>query len=250
MSALRATSQLHLGAVDLQQLRGDNAYLSEVNATLATWTAQARVQWALEHLPAQHALSSSFGAQAAVSLHLLSSAAPTLPVILLDTGYLFPETYQFIEQLSFRLKLNLKRVTAQLSPQELELKHGKLWQQGLAGLDQYNQIVKVEPFQRALKELKCATWFAGLRRSQASTRAQLPVLEIRADRFKVLPIVDWTDREIFLYLKRYDLPYHPLWDQGYLSIGDVHTSRPVGADEDAANTRFFGLKRECGLHQL
>jgi len=66
--------------------------------------------------------------------------------------------------------------------------------------------------------------------------------------FKVAPLADWSDRDIFRYLKRHDLPYHPLWEQGYVSVGDVHTTRPLSEVDAPEQTRFFGLKRECGLH--
>ena len=92
------------------------------------------------------------------------------------------------------------------------------------------------------------TWFTGLRHSQASSRANAPIAEWRGARLKVNPIADWTDREVWQYLKQHDLPYHPLWEQGYVSIGDFHTTsrwEPGMREED---TRFFGLKRECGLH--
>ena len=101
---------------------------------------------------------------------------------------------------------------------------------------------------RALEELEVKTWFTGLRRSQSSSRANTPVLQLRGERLKVNPIADWTDRDIWVYLKKHDLPYHPLWEQGYVSIGDFHTTsrwEPGMREED---TRFFGLKRECGIH--
>lgn len=123
----------------------------------------------LAHLPGSHALSSSFGIQAAVMLHLVNSVQQDTQVILTDTGYLFPETYRFIDQLTERLGLNLKVYRAETSAAWQEARFGKLWQQGLEGLEQYNRINKVEPMQRALAELEVGTWFAGLRRSQAST---------------------------------------------------------------------------------
>ena len=103
---------------------------------------------------------------------------------------------------------------------------------------------------KALRELNAGTWFAGLRRSQASGRANTPFLDWSGGRWKVHPIADWTDRDIYRYLKRNDLPYHPLWEQGYVSIGDRHTTRSIHEVDDEEKTRFFGLKRECGLHEI
>ena len=103
--------------------------------------------------------------------------------------------------------------------------------------------------QRALSELEAGTWFAGLRRQQSDSRSGLPVLRIQDGRFKLHPVIDWTDRDVHRYLKQQDLPYHPLWEKGYVSVGDVHTSRPLLPGMSEQETRFFGLKRECGLHE-
>ncbi len=202
----------------------------------------------LAYLPGSHALSSSFGIQAAVMLHLVNSVQQDTQVILTDTGYLFPETYRFIDQLTERLGLNLKVYRAETSTAWQEARFGKLWQQGLEGLEQYNRINKVEPMQRALAELEVGTWFAGLRRSQASTREGLPILAIHGKRYKMLPIIEWSNKQVHEYLKRYDLPYHPLWEQGYVSVGDTHSSKPLELGMTEEETRFNGLKRECGLH--
>jgi phosphoadenosine phosphosulfate reductase len=226
------------------------ATLDEVNAELERMDAVQRVQWALQHLPGEHALSSSFGAQAAVSLHMVTRAAPTVPVILIDTGYLFPETYRFVDELVERLELNLKVYQPKFSPAWLEARHGRLWEQGIEGIERYNALRKSEPMQRALAELGVGTWFAGLRRDQATSRRRIRPVEHRSGRWKVHPIFDWTDRQVFDYLRRHDLPYHPLWHEGYVSIGDWHTTRSLAEAGDAEATRFFGLKRECGLHGL
>jgi phosphoadenosine phosphosulfate reductase len=224
--------------------------LAEVDARLAQLGAEERVAWALEHVPGPHVLSSSFGAQAAVSLHMISRQSPRIPVVLIDTGYLFPETYRFVDELTARLKLNLKVYRAELSPAWMEARYGRLWEQGVEGIDRYNRIRKVEPMQRALAELGATSWFAGLRRSQARTRAGVAFAERRDGRWKFHPLADWSDRDVWLYLKRHDLPYHPLWEQGYISIGDVHTSHRWEPGMDPDDTRFFGLKRECGLHGI
>ncbi|NMH65390.1 phosphoadenylyl-sulfate reductase [Shewanella salipaludis] len=222
--------------------------LARVNDFLAGLSAAQRVVWALEYLPGNHALSSSFGIQAAVMLHLVSQAKADVPVILTDTGYLFPETYQFIDELSERLQLNLKVYQAPQTAAWQEARFGKLWEQGLDGLEQYNRLNKVEPMQRALNELEVGTWFAGLRRSQASTREALPILGIHGSRYKLLPIIEWGNREVHQYLTAHGLPYHPLWEQGYVSVGDTHSSKPLELGMTEEETRFNGLKRECGLH--
>jgi len=225
------------------------AALKEVNAVLDKMTALERVQWAVENLESEFVLSSSFGIQAAVCLHLITSVKADTPIILTDTGYLFPETYQFIDKLTKQLDLNLKIYRADISPAWQEARYGKLWDQGVDGLTQYNLINKVEPMKRALKELNAKTWFSGLRRSQSSSRGDLPVLSLQNGCFKFLPIIDWSNKEVHYYLQENGLDYHPLWDQGYVSVGDVQTSRPLEVGMSEEETRFFGLKRECGLHE-
>ena len=226
----------------------DSPDLIGLNAWLETRNAEQRVEWALANGQQGHALSSSFGAQSAVALHLLTRQQPDIPVILVDTGYLFPETYRFADELVERLRLNLKVVRPLVSRAWMEARHGRLWEQGVVGIDQYNNLRKVEPMRRALDEFGIRTWFTGLRRSQAASRRNTPIVELRNGRYKVSPLADWTDRDVWLYLKKHGLPYHPLWDEGYVSIGDFHTTsrwEPGMREED---TRFFGLKRECGIH--
>ncbi|EOG6955686.1 phosphoadenylyl-sulfate reductase [Yersinia ruckeri] len=225
------------------------AVLALVNDQLALLSVQSRVLWALENLPGEFVLSSSFGIQAAVCLHLVTRQRPDIPVILTDTGYLFPETYQFIDDLTEKLHLNLQVFRAAHSPAWQEARYGKLWEQGVEGIERYNELNKVEPMSRALETLGAQTWFAGLRREQSGSRANLPVLAVQRGVFKVLPIIDWDNRQVYQYLTEHGLHYHPLWDQGYLSVGDTHTTRKWEPGMSEEETRFFGLKRECGLHE-
>jgi len=227
----------------------DREALAVVNQSLGSLSALQRVEQAVELLPGTHVLSSSFGAQSAVMLHLVNRVVPGIPVVLVDTGYLFPETYQFIDELTEKMHLNLKIYRPDASAAWQESRYGKLWDKGLEGIERYNRLNKKEPMERALKELHAATWFSGLRRAQAKTRAQISAVELKRGRFKVHPIFDWTDRDVGRYLKENGLPYHPLWDKGYLSIGDWHTTRSLTEVDSVDELRFFGLKRECGLHE-
>jgi len=222
--------------------------LAHLNRWLAGRSAEERVEWALRNLPGRHILSSSFGTQAAVSLHLATQQRPDIPVIVIDTGYLFPETYRFIDELTERLKLNLQVYRPQIGIAWMEARMGRIWEEGVDGITRYNRLRKVEPMQRALKELAVGTWIAGLRRSQGSTRANIDFLERKDGRWKLHPIADWSDRDVGQYLARHGLPYHPLWEKGYVSVGDVHTTQPLADGIALEQTRFFGLKRECGLH--
>ncbi|TXH76637.1 MAG: phosphoadenylyl-sulfate reductase [Lysobacteraceae bacterium] len=223
--------------------------LAELNRWLGTRNAAERVAWGLQHLAGHHALSSSFGAQAAAALHMTTRLSPEIPVILIDTGYLFPETYRFIDEMTTRLSLNLKVYRPQVGIAWMEARHGRLWEQGVEGIREYNRVRKVEPMQRALRELGIRTWIAGLRRGQSDSRAAIDILELRDGRWKFHPLADWNDRDIWTYLHAHDLPYHPLWHEGYVSIGDIHTTRRLEAGMREEDTRFFGLKRECGLHE-
>jgi phosphoadenosine phosphosulfate reductase len=239
-----------MSALELPPKTDDPRALQTLNAALAKLSAEERVAWALEHTPGEHVMSSSFGAQSAVSLHLVTRQKPDIPVVLIDTGYLFPETYRFVDELSERFALNLKVYRPRIGISWMEARYGRLWEQGLEGLDRYNSIRKVEPMQRALGELGASGWFAGLRRSQARSRADIAFVERRNDCWKFHPLADWSDRDVGMYLQRHGLPYHPLWEQGYVSIGDTHTSRRWEPGMDPEDTRFFGLKRECGLHSI
>ncbi len=225
------------------------AQLATVNPCLENSTAPERIQWALDYLPQVAILSSSFGAQSAVMLHLLSNVRPDIPVVLIDTGYLFAETYRFVDELTATLNLNLHVYTAAVSPAWQEARFGELWKQGVAGIEQYNQANKVEPMKNALRELQAGTWFSGLRRSQSASRKDINILQAHGDVVKVHPIADWSDRDVHYYLRDHNLPYHPLWEQGFVSIGDYHSSSPISADVSAEHSRFAGLIRECGLHQ-
>jgi phosphoadenosine phosphosulfate reductase len=233
---------------DLVTVAEDSRARADLNAWLESLTAEQRVSWALESLAGEHALTSSFGAQASVLLHMLTQQRANLPVILVDTGYLFPETYRFVDELQARLDLNLHIYLPKVSSAWNVARNGSLWESGAEGIQRYNQIHKVEPMQRALKELKVRTWFAGLRRSQSSTRAQIDFLELRDGRWKVHPLADWTDRDIWNYLQKHDLPYNPLWHKGYVSIGDIHTTKRWENGMREEDTRFNGLLRECGIH--
>jgi phosphoadenosine phosphosulfate reductase len=227
----------------------DESSLLEINRQLEKLDAIERIHWSLQHLPDTQILSSSFGIQSAVMLHLLTSIKPDIQVVLIDTGYLFAETYQFIDSMTQRLDLNLQVYRSKLSPAWQEARYGELWAQGLEGLKQYNQINKVEPMQRALAQLNVGSWYAGLRRQQANSRAELPVLKVQNGRFKMHPIIDWSNRDVHQYLTQHNLPYHPLWERGYVSVGDHHSSRPLELGMSEEETRFSGLKRECGLHE-
>lgn len=243
------TSPLKLADLTKLTKTGQILRLAEINAELEKLTPSARIQWALDNLEGNAAVSSSFGVQSAVMLHLVTQQDADIPVILTDTGYLFRETYQFIDELTKTLTLNLKVYRAQQSAAWQEAQFGKLWEQGVEGIDKYNKLNKVEPMRRALDELGVSVWFSGLRREQSSSRATLPILSIKNGVFKFLPVIDWSQGDVEDYLETHHLPYHPLKKEGYVTIGDTHTTQKWEEGMTEEETRFFGLKRECGLHE-
>jgi len=222
--------------------------LEEVNCLLADLSAGERIGWALTNTPGLHVVTSSFGVQAAVMLHLVTQQSPGIPVVVVDTGYLFPETYQFIDALTEQLHLNLVVCRAELSPAWQEARFGKQWEQGIDGIKAYNHRNKVAPLDTKFEALGVTTWFTGLRREQAASRADTPFIDVAGGRIKVQAIADWTKKDVHQYLEAHGLPYHPLFDQGYVSIGDTHSTRPLTLGMTEEETRFGGLVRECGLH--
>lgn len=221
--------------------------LDSINPQLEAKSAQDIVRWAQDAFGSGLAMTSSFGAQSAVMLHLVTRVVPDIPVILVDTGHLFHETYQFIKQLEDRLSLNLKVYAPQITPKRYEALHGKTWEYA-EGLEHYHQAFKVEPLQRALKELGVKAWLAGLRSEQTSHRASLRSVELQDGVYKVHPILRWQLKDVHAYMQAHELPYHPLFEKGYASIGDEHSSRPVTDGMSERDGRFNGLAQECGIH--
>ncbi|HBB31929.1 MAG TPA: phosphoadenosine phosphosulfate reductase [Cyanobacteria bacterium UBA8803] len=221
-----------------------------VNRQLADADATAIVKWAADTFGDGLVMSTSFGIQSALMLHLVTRVVPNIPVIWIDTGYLPPKTYRFAEELTERLQLNLKVYQSPISPARMEALYGRLWTQNdVEALNRYNQMRKVEPMQRALRELNATAWLAGLRAEQTDHRKTLRLVDQQSGIYKVLPILYWTTQQVEEYITTYDLPYHPLRELGYATVGDWHSSRPVtAADKHERDTRFNGIKQECGLH--
>ncbi len=222
--------------------------LDAINPEMEGADAADIIRWAHKTFGEGLVLSTSFGMQSAVMLHLATSVVPDIPVIFIDTGFHFLDTYKFADALKDRLKLNLKVYQAHASPAWTLARHGKLWEKGVDGLNQLDRIHKVEPMARGLNELGATATLAGLRRGQTEHRKNLPTVVLQGERHKVHPILTWSTKDVHDYLKKHDLPYHPLREQGYTSIGDWHSTLPITAGMDERDGRFGGLKQECGLH--
>ncbi len=222
--------------------------LSEVNESLEDATPDEILRWAGRTFGRSAIMSSSFGAESALMLHLVTRELPKIPVVFLDTGYLFPETYTFADELEKRFGLDLRVYGPRMTAARQEALYGRLWDGDDDALAKYNQINKVEPMDRALSELGARACIAGLRRDQTEFRAGLRTVELVEGVYKIHPILKWTKADIGRYMMQNDLPYHPLYAYGYRSIGDVHSTRPTTVGEDARDGRNLGQKKECGIH--
>lgn len=235
-------------ALDLKS-RTESAVLDPdlLSSSLATLRAGERLRFLYETFGDRVVASTSFGLQAAVMLHLIHEHAPKIPVVFIDTGFLFPETYQYAELLTSKLDLDLRIYQPKWSAARIQALWGNLWENGREGAERYGLITKIEPMNRALQETGGEVWLSGLRRSQSKTRVDRPFVEQQKKTAKAYPILDWADAQVDLYFHQNGLPRHPLAEKGYVTMGDWHSTRPV-VDGDVAATRFNGEKFECGLH--
>ena len=218
----------------------------EIAAALDAQRAGERIAWLYESFGDRVVASTSFGLQAAVMLQLIAEHAPAIPVIFVDTGYLFPETYRYIEELKEKFEIDLRHYVPQMTAAHQDTIYGKLWE---SDPKEYARINKIEPMNRALKEMGGDIWLSGLRRSQSSSRADRALAEQQGTTTKVYPILDWADAQVASFFYEKDLPHHPLEKEGYLTMGDWHSTRKPTAGESAEETRFNGEKYECGLHE-
>lgn len=173
-----------------------------------------------------------------------------VPVLFLDTLHHFPETLDFVQKAQKLYGFNLKIYKAQDvdSSEDFADRYGQeLWE---TDIDRFYQLTKVEPLERALKELEAVAWITGRRRDQARTRAQMPIFELDdQQRLKVNPLATWTRKETWAYIAEHGVLYNPLYDLGYTSIGDQPMTTPVNAGEDERSGRWRGSdKTECGIH--
>ena len=225
--------------------------LPETREQLKRMTAEERLEWAHKKFGENFVITTSFGIQSAVLLNMISNlkTEQTPQVIWIDTGYLPSETYVYAEQLIDQLKLNIKVSQSPLSPARMEALYGKLWEtNSVKDLEKYHQIRKINPLEDTLNELKTICWGSGVRSTQTSLRKSMTYLDLIRERLSLRPILEWTTKDIFYYMQENDLPQHPLFDKGYSTVGDWHSSGPDIKDEQGRNTRFGGLKEECGIH--
>lgn len=198
-------------------------------------------------------MSSSFGPESGVLLHLVSKIDPSVPVLFLETGYHFPETIQYKEDL-IRL-FGLKRVLDLKADPKRKAEVVKQYE-GIPyekNPDLCCQINKVEPMDKALQEFGFDAWVSGIKRHQTDFRKSIRIIEEykkgETELYKISPLANMTSREMWWYLKEHNIPKHPLYDKGYLSVGCWPCTRPVQAGDDERSGRWAGkAKTECGIH--
>jgi phosphoadenosine phosphosulfate reductase len=223
----------------------DTLDLETINAELEVATPEAILHWAWTQFAPAIAATSSFQTQSLPLLHMIACTTPELPVYFLDTGFHFPETLAYRDQLMAQLGVNVRTLTADMGHSAFRHQHGDLYR---SNPDLCCYINKVEPWQRTKAGL--TAWISGIRRDQTEHRRATPIVErARNGQYKVCPLATWSEADMWRYINRHDLPVHPLMSQGYLSIGCAPCTRPVTDGEESRAGRWAGqAKTECGLH--
>jgi len=219
----------------------------KLNQEFESKTSEEIIRWAAAEFGPDLAMSTSFGAESAVLLHLATQVKPDIAVLFTNTGFHFKETLEHRDYLVKRLKLNLRELKPDIPNDQFLAQYGKLYERDPDACCAMN---KITPFENGLLDYKA--WITGIRRNQASTRQGSLFAENYRDQLvKVSPLLNWTSKMFWDYAKKFDLPYHPLWAKGYLSIGcsPENCTRPVKLGEDPRSGRWAGTgKIECGIH--
>ena len=225
--------------------------IHETSKDLEKLSPQDQLQWAFEEFDESFVVTTSFGIQSAVLLHMTVRLNSNLKpkVIWIDTGYLPKETYNYAEELTKLFELDLIVAQSPISPARMEALYGKLWETGeLRDLNKYHQIRKVEPLENVLKELGTLCWASGVRKGQTKNRESMSHIDYIRDRLTLRPLLNWTKKDIFYYMENNDLPQHPLFEKGYSTVGDWHSSVAENNNSKGRSTRFGGVSEECGIH--
>lgn len=208
------------------------------------------LEWAIRKFGEKLTLACSFGAEDVVLVDALQRipGGKKVDIFYLDTDLHFPETYETRDRLEERYGIRFKRVTPDLTLDEQQASYGPaLWRQDP---NQCCYLRKVQPLEKTLSEYDA--WMTGIRREQSPTRRNAQIVEVdqRFRLTKVNPLVHWTSEDVWAYIRERDVPYNPLHDERYPSIGCAPCTRPVHEGEDLRSGRWSGFqKTECGLHQ-
>lgn len=210
--------------------------------------ASALIRRILNENTAAPCVTSSFQTECVALVDLLVRERPGIPVLFLDTGYHFPETYAYRDQISEAMQLNLVNLLPKITVAEQESQFGILYE---TAPDRCCGIRKVEPLFRGLADY--GVWFTALRREQSPTRANLQAVDhfkapTGQQLLKVSPLADWTNADVWAYLKRRNIPVLPLYKEGYTSIGCAPCTTPPIDPDNPRSGRWAGHKLECGIH--
>ncbi len=222
--------------------------LEKLNAEFETKKPQEIVAWAAGEFKPRFAMTSSFGPESGVLLHMLSKADPSIPVLFLETGYHFPETLEYKHRLVSLLGLT-NVVDLRANPEEkaafVSKNAGVPYEKDPDGCCRIN---KVEPLERSLKNYDA--WMSGIRRQQTDFRKSIRIIEeYEGEIFKISPLANFNSRDTWWYLKEHQIPQHPLFEKGYMSVGCWPCTRPIQAGDDERSGRWAGKdKKECGIH--
>jgi phosphoadenosine phosphosulfate reductase len=212
-----------------------------------TWNPARILKWAFDAFGGAVAISSAFGVEGMAVIDIASRVRKDFRVFTLDTEFLFPETYNLMDQVERRYGIAIERVYPLISAEEQGRVHGQtLWTRNP---DQCCDLRKVEPLRRKLGELRA--WITSIRRDQTSERAGAGKIEWdeKFGLVKINPIADWSSKQVWQYVRDHDVPFNPLHERNYPSIGCTHCTRAVRPGEDERAGRWSGLsKTECGLH--
>ena len=218
-----------------------------LNARFETAHPAEILRWAQGAFPeGRLVLSSTFGVGGMALIHLLSEEGIDLPVIFIDTLYHFPETLEHAYRVKDRYGLELRTYRAAETRKEFEAEHGgRLWERDE---ELFHRLTKVDPMRAALQGID--GWITGRRRDQSPTRATMPHIEL-ATQVKINPLANWSLEEVWDFVRVHNVPYHPLHDLGYASVGDAPLTTPIKPGEHERAGRWRGSVRvECGLHGI
>jgi len=219
---------------------------AEVAARLESRDAREVIAWAIEEFHPSLYIASSFQKSTSVVAHMATQLDPTSRFFYLDTDVLFPETYETRDRLAERLGIEFDRFHNLSLAEQAELHGEELWNRDP---DACCGLRKVDPMRRALSSVDC--WVSGIRRDDGGKRAGAPKFgyDKRFGLWKINPLADWSEQDIWDYIHAHRLPYNPLHDQGYPSIGCTHCTKPVAPGESARAGRWAGTEKvECGIN--
>jgi phosphoadenosine phosphosulfate reductase len=221
--------------------------LERTQALAETWSPEAVLRWAFDNFRKGVEMASGFGVEGSALIDMAVRVNPDVRVFTIDTGFLFPETHNLIERVEARYGIKVEKLRSQLTPEDqAEVYGAALW---TINPDQCCGLRKVEPLKEKLAGLRA--WITAIRRDQTSVRASARKIEWDQNFqiIKINPIADWSSDDVWNYVRSNEVPYNPLHDFNYPSIGCIHCTRAVRPGEDPRSGRWAGFqKTECGLH--